>query len=68
MKIFKMNESLQQHLAFERLKKNFAEGTIKSKHYGQTEPVLRDAIPYDVPGNLKDWSQDRKKCRLAKRN
>lgn len=53
--------TLEQHLAFERLKKTFNEGVVRPERYGQTQPSLRDAEPYDTPNNLKDWSQDKRK-------
>lgn len=55
------DKTLEQHLAFERLKKTFDEGVVRPERFGQTQPSLRDAIAYDTPGHLKDWSQDKRK-------
>lgn len=62
----KTEKTLEQHLAFERLKKTFDEGIVRPDRFGQTVPSLNSAKPYDVPGNLKDWSQDRRKTELER--
>lgn len=59
-------KTLEQHLAFERLKKTFDEGIVRPDKFGQTQSSLRDANPYDTPGNLKDWSQDKRKTDLER--
>lgn len=61
-----MEKTLEQHLAFERLKKTFAEGVVRPERYGQTQPSLKSAKLYDTPRNLKDWSQDRRKTELER--
>ena len=56
-----MNQTLEQHLAFEKLKSVFQNGVVEVKRYGQVEPVGKNHTQYDTPGNLKDWSLDKRK-------
>jgi len=56
-----MQQTLEQHMAFENLQRVFKEGCRpKPKRYGQVEPSLKYAKPYDSPHNLKDWSKDKR--------
>lgn len=53
-----------QRLAWERLNKTFDTGIILPKKYGEVQPSLKDAKYYDSPGNLRDWSKDKRKTSI----
>lgn len=50
-----------QQNAFSELNKRFDGDIYVPRRYGQTQPNLKNAIPYDTPRFMKDWSQDKRK-------
>lgn len=50
-----------QQNAFAELNKRFDGDIYVPRRYGQIEPKLANAVPYDTPRFLKDWSQDKRK-------
>lgn len=54
----------QQTVAWNALNNLYNSYHVKPLGFGRTVPKMNDAIPYDQPGILKDWSKDKRKTNI----
>lgn len=57
-------QTKQQKINWDKLNSLYDSYKIKPLQYGFTQPSLKGAKPYDTPGNLNDWSKDKRKTNI----
>ena len=50
--------------AWNKLNSLYESYHVKPLKYGFTQQTLKDSKPYDVPGFLSNWSQDKRKTQI----
>lgn len=61
------NKTDAQKKALENLEERYKSGVHRPLKFGQTQPLLSSAKPYDTPRVVKDWSEDKKIARNRKK-